>query len=460
MSTPVEIDPEAFKRWTPHAQAQALAALEQVRDSTYRPFYCPRGSTVGCDGLPHDDWAWNHARTDQHPPRGNWLTWFLRGGRGSGKTRTGSQWTHKMTEIAPYIALISPTSGDARDTLVEGESGILATAAPGKRPDWEPSKRRLTWPNGARATTFSGEEPDRLRGQNAYCAWLDEPAHMPLIEEVWSNLLFGLRLGSRPRICATTTPLPTKWVKELTTDPSTVNVVVPTLANLHNLSPVFAAEIMRRYKGTRKGRQELLGEIIDDVEGALWEAGMIDDNRVEEVPEFDRVVVGIDPAGTARKKSDETGLVVVGSAGDHVYVLEDASGRWSPHTWATKALGLHEKWGADALVAEQTYGGDMVVRTLEAAVPAKTLVPKIEKPSTRRGKALHAEPVVALYEKDLVHHVGANLGDLEDQMLTWVPTKGQSPDRVDALVHAITAVARVAPPSHMASPLRLLGRWR
>lgn len=455
------IGPDAFKRWAPQAQNAALARLDAARNSEYRPFYCPKGAASGCNGLPHDEWQWNHARTDQHPPKGDWLTWLQRGGRGSGKTRTGSQWVHKITKVAPFISIIAPTSADARDTLVEGESGLLATAAPGEAPEFEPSKRRLTWPNGSRATLFSGEEPDRLRGQNTFAAWLDEPAHIALIEDVWSNLLFGLRKGRRPRICCTTTPLPIPWIKALVADQSTVNTVVPTMSNIHNLSPVFAAEIMRRYEGTRKGRQELHGEIIDDVEGALWDSEMFEgengEKRVlpQDLPVMDRIVVSIDPAGTARRKSDETGIVVAGVSDGIVYVLHDASGKMTPSTWANKALSLYEHYSADSIVAEQTYGGDMVVRNLTASVPTGTMLPRIEKPSTRRGKVLRAEPVVALYEQGRVRHVaGTVLNDLEDQMVTWVPTKGYSPDRVDALVHAVTALVSGIAESGIATPAR------
>jgi hypothetical protein len=295
--------PDQWKHWTPAAQEKAAEALRQRAAQNWRPFYCPNPQ---CDGKVHGEWTWPHARADQRPPLGDdWLTWLVRGGRGGGKTRTGSEWTNRIIKVAPRLALIAPTGPDARDIMVEGESGILATAKPENRPTWEPSKRKLTWPNGAVGHTFSGEEPDRLRGPQHHAAWIDEPAHIPLIEEIWSNLLFGLRLGKRPRICATTTPVPSKWMKELVKEPDTISVVASTYANIDNLAPQFAATILKRYEGTRKGRQEIYGEILADVDGALWQWEDIDGHRVtlDECPtEFDRIVVGIDPAGSTGKK--------------------------------------------------------------------------------------------------------------------------------------------------------------
>jgi phage terminase large subunit-like protein len=437
---------DQWRHWTPAAQEKAVEALRQRASQNWRPFYCP---VLTCDGKPHDNWTWRHARADQRPPLGDdWLTWLVRGGRGGGKTRTGAEWTNRIIKVAPRFALIAPTGPDARDIMVEGESGILATAKPENRPTWEPSKRKLTWPNGAVGHTFSGEEPDRLRGPQHHAAWVDEPAHIPLIEEVWSNLLFGLRLGKRPRICATTTPVPSKWMKELVKEPDTISVVASTYANIDNLAPQFAATILKRYEGTRKGRQEIYGEILADVDGALWTWEDIENHRVtlDECPtEFDRIVVGIDPAGSTGKKSDETGIIVVGHKGEHYYVMADGSGKYSPQGWADRSVGLLETYAADALVPERNYGGDMVKTTLQAA--DKTA--RIEQVTSRRGKAIRADPVVALYERGLVHHVGEKLGDLEDQLLGWVPGT-ESPDRLDALVHAITAIAKVVAPTDVA----------
>lgn len=445
----MDVDPEQYKRWTPAAQEKALTALRELNSRPWTPFYCPK---VKCDGLPHGQWSFNHGRWDQHPPKGDWLTWLIRGGRGSGKTRTGSEWTHRRTKVSPRIALIGMTTRAVRDTLVEGKSGILATAPPGQLPDWEPSKSKLTFQNGAVAYTFSGEEPDRLRGPEHYDAWLDEPAHMPLIEDVWSNLLFGMRLGNAPRICCTTTPIPIKWMKELVKDPTTVSVAVSTYANIHNLAPIFAKQVLDQFEGTRRGRQEIYGEILADVDGALWEYEFFDgDLRVEEAPDdLDRVVVAVDPAGTNRKKSDETGIVIVGIKDGEFYVIADWSGKYSPKGWADRVMTAYHEFSADVIVVETNYGGDMVRSTLQN-VDEK---PRIEEVHSRRGKVIRADPIVALYEKGRVHHVKHGLQDLEDQLVSWVPGK-DSPDRLDALVHGMHSLARTVEPSTIAEPSQI-----
>lgn len=436
---------EEWRRWTPAAQDKALDGLRALSARPWHPFYCPK---IGCDGRPHGEWSFPHARANQHPPPGDWLTWLNRGGRGSGKTRTGSEWTHRRIKVSPIIALIAPTSAAARDVLVEGESGILATAKPGEMPTWEPSKRKLTFPNGAVCMTYSGEEPDRLRGPQHYDAWLDEAPHIPLITDVWSNLLFGMRLGKRPRICVTATPIPSKWMKELIADPGTVSVVASTYANIHNLAPIFADEVLKRFEGTRLGRQEIHGEILADVDGALWQYEYFEGNREDVVPEqMDRIVVAIDPAGSQRKKADETGIVVVGVSGEDYYVLHDASGKYSPKGWAETAIRMLERYSADYIVVERNYGGDMVRHTLESIDES----PRIVEVNSRRGKVIRADPIVALYEKQRVHHAKDGLGDLEDQLVSWVPGN-DSPDRLDALVHGLTDLARTVEPATVSDP--------
>jgi phage terminase large subunit-like protein len=446
----MDIDPEVWRRWTPAAQEKALSAIREIEQRPWKPFYCPK---FQCDGKPHGRWGFPHGRWDQHPPKGDWLTWLLRGGRGSGKTRTGSEWTHRRVKVSPRIALIAPTTSAARDVLVEGDSGILATAAPGQMPEWEPSKHKLTFHNGAAAYTYSAEEPERLRGPQHYDAWLDEPAHMPLIEAVWSNLLFGMRLGKAPRICCTTTPVPTKWMKELIADPSTISVAVSTYANIDNLAPHFAKQILERYEGTRLGRQEIHGEILADVDGALWQYEYFDgEQRIEAIEPsiLDRVIVAVDPAGTNRKKSDETGIVIVGALDNEYYVLADWSGRYSPKGWADRVMTAYHEFEADSIVVETNYGGDMVRSTLENIDER----PRIVEVNSRRGKVIRADPIVALYERGLVHHVKNGLGDLEDQLVSWVPGN-DSPDRLDALVHGLTNLARTLEPSTIADPSEL-----
>lgn len=490
----------SYTRWTPAAQERALTALREMQSAPWHPFYCP---TPGCDGHPHmdfdvecevdalsphhkwakaptgwfcaregcsvkgrprDGWTFPHARCTQHPPKGDWLTWFNRGGRGSGKTRTGSEWTHRRTKVSGRIALIAQTGPDARIVMIEGKSGLLATAKPGERPLWEPSKKELTWPNGAKGFVYSAEEPDRLRGPEHFDAWVDEPAHMDNIEDVWANLLFGLRLGERPRICVTTTPKPTKWVKTTIAEQTTVSVVGSTYANIDNLNPVFRDVILKKYEGTRRGRQEIHGEVLADVEGALWQYEYLEPYRLPTalpsafVRQLDRIVVAIDPAGTHRKKSDETGIVVVGvrveGEEEEFYVLADYSGKYSPKGWADKALHALEVWSADYLVAETNYGGDMVRHTLETSVDQGVMLPRIVEVNSRRGKVIRADPIVGLYEKGKVHHVGLHLGDLEDQLVGWVPGS-ESPDRLDALVHGMTDLARTVAPATVATPDQL-----
>lgn len=452
-----------YKNWTPAAQEKALSLLQERAQSTWRPFYCPRRT---CNGKPHeqsDGWDFPHARTSQRPPRGDsWLAWAALGGRGSGKTRGGSEWTHRLAKKYPgcRIALISPTGPEIRDTLVEGESGLLATSEPGAYPDWEPSKKKLTWPNGSTAYGYSGEEPDRLRGRQHHFGWLDEPAHMPLIDDLWSNFLFGLRLGTAPHVLCTTSPLPVKWLKDLIADEHTQVTHATTYDNLDNLPPHFRQIILNRYEGTRLGKQEILGQLLDEIEGALWSTSMIDDNRYETLPDLVRIVVGVDPAGTAGKKSDETGIIVSGVDADgHYYVLADYSGKYSPEGWARKVLDVSKDWKADAIVVEITYGRDMVTSVLNNAKKPDELMPKIIPVDSRRGKVLRAEPIVALYERAKVHHGNPDdLETLEDQQTTWVPGVGSSPDRVDALVHGITHLAVKVEPSAMSSPFDLLRR--
>jgi len=446
-----EVEPEAYRRWTPAAQEKALSLLREKQNTKWKPFYC---ADTQCTGLPHGEWLWNHARVDQRPPTDtDWVTWLLKSGRGSGKTRTGCEVTHRMSEKIPRMGLIGPTGADIRDTMLEGESGLLTIHPPGKRPNYEPSKRRLTWPNGCVATLFSAEEPDRLRGPEHYFVWADEPAHWPLVQDVWDNMTFGLRLGAHPRVVATTTPKPRPWLKTLIADPTTRISTASTYDNLSNLSPVFAEKIIAKYEGTRIGRQELLAELLEDVEGALWNWEMLEASRIPEdgAPEMDRIVVSIDPAGSVRKGADETGLIVVGWSGGEGYVLADRSGHYSPVGWASAAMAAYDEFSADAIVVETNYGGDMTVANLRS-IDAH---PRIRRVQSRRGKALRAEPIVSLYEQQKVHHVGV-LPDLETQMTEWVPySDRESPDRVDALVHGLTELAKGRVPASVANPAHL-----
>jgi phage terminase large subunit-like protein len=277
---------------------------------------------------------------------------------------------------------------------------------------------------------------------------------MPMIESVWDMMMMGLRFGKRPLVLCTTTPLPTKWLKELIATETTRAVTVSTYANIDNLADTFKQVILDRYEGTRLGRQELHGEVLEDVEGALWTWDMF--QWIEEAPHLDTIVVGVDPAGTANPKSDETGIIVVGiDAFKNLYILHDATGRYSPHGWGTKVNNCYEDFSADRIIPEKNYGQDMVKYVLETAGYTGARIKGVE---SRRGKAIRAEPIVALYEKGKVFHVGrrGDLATLEDELTTWVPGEGASPNRLDALVHAATELARHAMPANIADPNKLL----
>jgi phage terminase large subunit-like protein len=446
---------KVWESWSDEARAQAAALLQQVKETTWQPFYC---GDWACSGRPHGEWQHPHARGDQHPPRTPWDIWIELSGRGAGKTRSGAEWTHRVAEKPVRIALVSPTATDCRDILVEGESGLLATATPKNPCVYLPSKRRVEWSSGAWATMFTAEKADRLRGPQHHFAWVDEACFMANIEDVWDNLLFGLRLGKHPRIHITTTPMPRKWLKKLLKQDNVHLTTASTYANIDNLAPQFRKAVLDKYEGTRLGRQEIHAEILDDIEGALWSTTMIDDDRVAYAPkDLKRVVVSVDPAGSSRPGSDETGIVVVGQGDDdHAYVLADYSGRYSPDEWARKALWAYHEWDGDALVAETNYGGEMVVNNIRLqpealAVPILTVV-------ARKGKALRAEPCVALYEQHKVHHVGMH-NDLEGQMTEWIPGEtNDSPDRLDALVHALTLMLVKQAPGRVHNPASITRR--
>jgi phage terminase large subunit-like protein len=380
------------------------------------------------------------ARPEQCEPSGDWWsTWLILAGRGWGKTRTGTEWVHShaVAGTASRIAIVAPTAADCRDVLIEGPSGFLAIASNSTRPTWEPSKRRLTWPNGAEATAFSAEEPERLRGPQTDLAYCDELATWPHPETL-DMLNLGLRVGIRPRKLITTTPKPSKLLKAIIADPTTVITRGKTADNAKNLSPMFMDGIMRKYAGTRLGRQEIDGELLLDVPNALWQLDWLDRDRVEKAPELERVVVAIDPAVTSGEDADETGIIVAGVTGDHAYVLEDASGRYQPHEWAQRAIGLYRKHKADRIVAEVNNGGEMVASTIRMIDPNVSF----KAVHASRGKVIRAEPCSALYEQSRVHHVGT-FARLEDQLCSFTSdfnrgAAGYSPDRLDALVWALS----------------------
>ena len=386
------------------------------------------------------DWFFRDAHDGQKLPPGDWRVWLLLAGRGFGKTRTGAEYVRAQvaTGMARRIALVAPTAADARAVMVEGESGLLSIGPPEERPDYEPSKHLLSWPNGAIATTYSADEPDRLRGPQHDLAWCDELAAWRY-PQAWDMLMFGLRLGVDPRAIVTTTPRPTRFIRDLLTDPKVAVTRGRTIENQKNLAPAFLDQIVRRYEGTRLGRQELDAEILEDVPGALWSHAIIDAARVAALPELTRIVVAIDPAVSSDEHADETGIVVAGKdAGGHGYVLADLSGRYTPTEWARAAVAAYRAHSADRIVAEVNNGGELVEATLRVVEPGVPFTAV----HAARGKVARAEPVAALYEQGRVHHLGA-FPALEDQMCGFVhdfdrAAAGYSPDRVDALVWALS----------------------
>lgn len=373
-----------------------------------------------------------HARPGQLPPADPWSIWLVKAGRGWGKTRVGAEWVRSMAQPGARIALVGPTAADVRDVMIEGESGLLSVCEPNNRPVYEPSKRRVTWPNGAMATAYSAEEPDRLRGPQHTHAWCDEVAAWAR-PEAWDMLMMGLRLGEHPQVVATTTPKSVPIMGAIQGSPGVIVTRGRTLDNAGNLAPSFLTGLMARYEGTRLGRQELEGEDLDDNPDALWQREGLDLRRVREAPELVRVVVAIDPAATSKDSSDETGIVVAGLGADgRGYVLADRSGRFKPDAWARRAVEAYHEWQADRIIAEGNQGGEMVehvLGTVERGLPIRIV-------HATRGKVTRAEPIAALYEQGRVSHVGS-LPQLEDQLCTWTPG-ASSPDRLDALVWALT----------------------
>ena len=392
-------------------------------------------------------WALPH----QLPPEGDWKTWVIMGGRGAGKTRAGAEWVRAQVEgalpedegRARRLAIIGETYDQARDVMIFGESGIIACSPPDRTPRWITGERRLVWPNGAEARVYSAHDFEALRGPQFDGAWVDELAKWPRAEEAWDMLQFALRLGENPRQVVTTTPRDVPVLKRILGRPSTVSTQAPTEANRANLANSFLKEVRGIYAGTRQGRQELDGVLVEDLEGALWTADVLSGVTIEEPGPLDRVVVAIDPPVTGHAKSDACGIVVAGVRMDgaprdwSAVVLEDASVRGaSPQGWAEAAIAAMERHKAERLVAEVNQGGDLVeqvVRQIDAMVPFRAV-------RASRGKAARAEPVAALYEQGRVKHL-RGLQALEEQMgqmsIRGYEGRG-SPDRVDALVWALT----------------------
>ena len=379
------------------------------------------------------DWKF-WARPKQLPPESPWHVWLILAGRGFGKTRTGAEQIRAWQEQGyKRFALVGQTPAEVRDVMIEGESGILNISPPWNMPKYEPSKRKLTWPNGAVGTAYSAENPEVLRGPQHEKAWVDELAKFKYPQETWDNLMLGMRLGDNPQVLVTTTPKPIQRIKELLKDDNTAVTRGNTFENIPNLADLFITEIVKKYEGTRLGRQELYAEILDDNPDALWRRKDIEDNRRTKHPDLTRIVVAIDPQAKNEETSAETGIVAAGKGADgRGYVLDDLSIKASPDKWGRAAVTGYYKHRADRVIGEVNNGGDMVeytVKTIDKNVPFKQV-------HASRGKEIRAEPISALYEQGKIHHVGT-FSELEDQMCEWVPGD-RSPDRLDALVWALT----------------------
>jgi phage terminase large subunit-like protein len=393
--------------------------------------------------LNHDWRLW--AREDQQlPPQGgDWRTWLLMGGRGAGKTRAGAEWVRAMAlglwpgegQRAERIALVAPTFDEARLVMIEGKSGLLAIHPDGERPQYRPSRRELTWPNGTVAQIFSAEEPDGLRGPQFDAAWCDELAKWPRAEASWDMLAFALRLGESPRAVVTTTPRAVPLLKRLLADPATAVTRARTADNGAFLAPAFLADVAARYGGTRLGRQELDGELIEDDPDALFSRGNLETLRVRTAPPLTRIVVAVDPPASAGKTSNACGIVCVGLGEDgRCYVLDDATLQGArPAQWARRVVALYHARAADRVVAEVNQGGAMVEAVLREIDPDVSF----RAVTATRGKQARAEPVAALYEQGRVSHVGS-FPALEDEMCSLIGLGRDSPDRLDALVWAVT----------------------
>jgi len=447
-----------WRTWDPERKAHLRDRLSDEMERRRTLWRC---DIPFCDGRPHGAFVAPHARFDQLAPPDvprtvrdprqpapvqvtlPWLEWLIMAGRGWGKTRTGAEFIReRVAALGPKgrIALVGRTAADVRDVMLHGESGLLSVFPNKERPVHYPSKRQVVFKNGAVAFCYSSDEPDQLRGPQHHAAWIDEAATFYNLEDVITNYRLGLRLGVDPRCVITTTPRPRPEIRELRYSPTTVITGGRTYDNLHNLAPAFRETVLRKYEGSRLGRQELDGELLEDVEGALWTNDLIEEHRADlelVSPFFPQmeIVVAIDPAVTYG--GDETGIVVCGRLDvtdvAEGFVLADLSGHYSPHGWAQAAIQAAQAWGASYIVAEVNNGGEMVRSTLESERLPRGV--RFKAVTATRGKRLRAEPISTLYEQGLMHHVGIH-HTLEDQMTTWTPADRLSPDRLDALVWA------------------------
>jgi len=389
-----------------------------------------------------------YARPQQKTPGGYWHIWFVLAGRGYGKTRTGAEWVREQVEDfgKKRIALVAETSADCRDVMIEGPAGILNVCPPWNTPIYEPSKRRLTWPNGARAFTYSGKEPNQLRGPQHDAAWADELAKWQYMDEAWSNLMLGLRGGTDPKCIVTTTPRPLKLIKELVKAETTVVTGGSTYDNKANLPQSFFDTVIKGYEGTRLGQQEIYAQILEDNPEALFTLERIHQNRVEQSPTESVMLSGValDPAVTSGDGASDTGIISGFSARYnnkvHYYITHDFTCHEQPLRWAKVATSAYHRLKLNMIVGEVNNGGDLIKTVI------KQVDPNVRFRSVRasKGKAVRAEPISSLYDQNLVHHVGV-FPKLEDQMCTWSPDLNEaSPDRLDALVWLLTYLSKTS----------------
>jgi len=386
-------------------------------------------------------WHWPFwAREDQLAPNGDWTSWLLLGGRGAGKTRAGAEWVRYRAnltsgpEASRQIALVGETLGAVRQVMVEGPSGILAVSPASERPRFYASRNLLVWPNGARAYMFSAERPQSLRGPQFDAAWCDELAKWRHDQATWDMLQFGLRLGTKPQQVVTTTPRPTPLLKALLKDDQCLVTKSSTSANRANLAPSFMRDILKRYEGTRLGRQELEAELLDDGQAGLWNVALLDRQRCQAAPTLEHVIVAVDPPVGSGPRADGCGVIILGKGKDgSAYVIGDYSSQGlSPRAWARKVAQAYDEFNADLLVAEVNQGGELIRELVLSEAPHITF----RAVRARRGKLVRAEPIVALYERGFVFHVG-NFEKLEEEMCRY-DGHGASPDRMDALVWGVT----------------------
>jgi phage terminase large subunit-like protein len=443
---------------------QQLAALRRIAELKKYQWSC---GVPGCDGRPHGGTILTalqrpHARAGQLPPPGDWYAWFLMSGRGYGKTRSGAEYVKErmMSQPDHRVACIVPDFGDGRDLCIEGESGLIPGGSkedslfpPGVLNTWNRSLGEMVLTNGSRLKIFgtnTRKDAEGLRGFQCHTAWFEELGTQQFGDVAWAMLQFALRLGSDPRVVITGTPRPTPLIRELVKDEDVVVTTGTTYDNQDNLPPVMLNRLKRKYEGTNLGNQELYGLLLDGAKGALWTYSMF--RRDNHPPDLVRVVVAVDPAGSANKTSDMTGIVVVGlDASGQLWVLADKSGVYSPEEWRNVVWNAYVDYSADAVVGEKNYGGDMVRATIRSAGEGAQQMP-VKLVTASRGKEIRATPVVGLYEQKRVIHVGT-LADMEQQMCEWVPPgrfdeegdpippSKDSPDRLDALVWACFELA-------------------